>query len=122
MEKNTLIKIWENFFVEKLVVYQSSCKDPPQQNGVAKRKNKHLLEVERALLFSKNVPKYIWGEAILTDTYLINRMYSRILNFKNTLNFFKTFYPISQLTSKITLKFLDALPLFIIMNMVGVSY
>ena len=104
MEKNTLIKFWEKIFLEKGIVHQGSCKDTPQHNGVAKRKNKRLLEVARALLFSKNVPKYLWGETILTATYLINIMPSRILNFQTPLNFFKTLYPISRLKSEIALK------------------
>ena len=102
--KEYLYKILRNFFLEKWIVHQSSCKDTPQHNGVAEKKNKHLLEVARALLFSKNVPKYLWGEAILTATYLIDRMPSRILNFQTPLNFFKTLNPISRLTSKIALK------------------
>ena len=77
-EKKYLNKILGKFFLEKGIVHQSSCKDTPQQNGVTERKNKYLLEVARALLFSKNIPKSLWGEAILTATYLINRMPSRI--------------------------------------------
>ena len=61
------------FFLEKGIVHQSSCIDTPQQNGSAKRKNKHLLEVARALRFTNQVPKYLWGEVVLTATYLINR-------------------------------------------------
>ena len=38
-------------FEEKRIVHQSSCNDTPQQNGVVKRKNRHLLEIARALLF-----------------------------------------------------------------------
>ena len=39
------------------IVQQSSCVDRPQQNGVAERKNRHILEVARSLLFQANVPK-----------------------------------------------------------------
>ena len=34
-----------NFFEEKGILHQSTCPDTPQQNGIAERKNKHLLEV-----------------------------------------------------------------------------
>ena len=68
------------------IVYQSSCVDTPQQNGVAKKKNKHLLEVARSLLFQVSVPKTYWGEAVLTATFLINRMSSRVLDFKSPID------------------------------------
>jgi len=32
--------------------------------------------------FSTKVPKYLWGEAVLTAAHLINRMPSRVLNLK----------------------------------------
>jgi transposase InsO family protein len=66
---NTMLS---DFFRENGIVHQSSCPNTPQQNGVAERKNRHLLEVARALLFSSKVPNYLWGEAVLTAAYLIN--------------------------------------------------
>jgi len=39
------------------MLHQSSCVDTPSQNGVAERKNRHLLETARALLFQREVPK-----------------------------------------------------------------
>ena len=57
------------FFKEKGIHHQTTCVvDAPQQNGIAKSKNKHLLEVSRAIMFSTNVPKYLWGEAVLTES------------------------------------------------------
>jgi transposase InsO family protein len=35
----------------------------PQQNGLAERKNRHLYETMRSLLFGANLPAYLWGEA-----------------------------------------------------------
>jgi Integrase core domain/gag-polypeptide of LTR copia-type/GAG-pre-integrase domain len=65
------------------ITHQTSCVGTPQQNGVSERKNRHLLEVARALLFSANLLKIFWADAILTSCYLINRLPSRILNFKS---------------------------------------
>ncbi|RVW29730.1 Retrovirus-related Pol polyprotein from transposon TNT 1-94 [Vitis vinifera] len=48
------------------IIHQSTCVDTPQQNGVAERKNRHLLEVARALMFARNVLMTFWEDAILT--------------------------------------------------------
>ncbi|PKA63396.1 Retrovirus-related Pol polyprotein from transposon TNT 1-94 [Apostasia shenzhenica] len=79
------------------VVHQSSCVDTPQQNGIAERKNRHILEVARSLLFQTNVPKQFWGEAVLTATYLINRMPSRVLTFESPIQYFQKHFPTSKL-------------------------
>jgi hypothetical protein len=55
----------------------------PPHNGVAERKNRHLLEVARSLMFQMNVPKYLWSEAVMTTAYLINRMPSRVLGMRS---------------------------------------
>jgi len=73
-------EILGKYFEDKGIIHQSSCSDTPQQNGIVERKNKHILEIARALLFTNHVPKYLWGKAILTAIYHINRMPSRILN------------------------------------------
>ena len=39
------------------IFHQSSYTDTPQQNRVAEQKNRHLLEVIRALIFSMNFSK-----------------------------------------------------------------
>ncbi len=65
------------------IIHQTTCSGVPHQNGVAERKNQHLLEVARSLMFQMNVPKYMWSEAVITATYLINRMPSKILGMKS---------------------------------------
>ncbi|KAK8328008.1 hypothetical protein V6Z12_A11G221900 [Gossypium hirsutum] len=76
------------------IIHQSSCPDTPQQNGISERKNRHLLDVARAIMFTMNVPKYLWGEAVLTACYLINRMPSKILNFQTPLNTLLKAFPL----------------------------
>lgn len=74
------------------IIHESSCVTTPQQNGVAERKNRHLLETTRALLFQNNVPKTYWGEAVLTSTYVINRLPSKVLGSKSPLNLLAQFH------------------------------
>ena len=67
------------FFDDHGITHRSSCLHTPQQNGVAERKMRHLLEVTRALKFHMRVPKSYWSNAILTACHLINHMPSTIL-------------------------------------------
>ncbi|KAL0846891.1 hypothetical protein Bca101_020137 [Brassica carinata] len=61
------------------IVQQTSCPYTPQQNGVAERKNRHLMEVARSMMFHAKVPKRFWSDAVQTACYLINRVPTRIL-------------------------------------------
>lgn len=45
----------------------------PQQNGVAERLNRTIIEKARSLLFDANSPKRYWAEAVSTAIYLCNR-------------------------------------------------
>ena len=54
-------KVLETFLNEKRILHQSSCSDTHEQNGIVEHKNKHLLEVVRAMMFYMNIPKYLWG-------------------------------------------------------------
>ncbi|GJY08316.1 zinc finger, CCHC-type containing protein [Tanacetum coccineum] len=43
----------------------------PQQNGVAEKKNRVLQDMINVVLVSANLPKNLWGEALLTVCHLI---------------------------------------------------
>ncbi|KAK2411591.1 putative mitochondrial protein [Trifolium repens] len=49
----------------------------PQQNGVAERKNRTILEMARSMLKSKRLPKELWAEAVACAVYLSNRSPTR---------------------------------------------
>ena len=72
-----------HFLASNGIEHQTTCVNTPEQNGVAERKNRHLLEVARSLMFTMNVPKFFWGEAVKTAAYLINRMPLRVLDNKS---------------------------------------
>lgn len=44
----------------------------PEQNGVAERKNRTVVEMARRLQKAKGLPNYFWGEAIVMAVYLLN--------------------------------------------------
>ncbi|KAH0682513.1 hypothetical protein KY285_020026 [Solanum tuberosum] len=56
------------------IVHQSSCPHTPQQNGVVKRKHRHVLEVARSIMFQGGMPIKFWGECVVVAVYLINRL------------------------------------------------
>lgn len=74
---------FRHYLIENGIESQTSCAYTPEQNSVVEHNNRHLLEVMRAILFEMNVPKSFWSDEVLT-TYLINRMPSKTLGGKKS--------------------------------------
>jgi hypothetical protein len=75
--------IMTKYLSDQGIMHQTSCVGTPQQNGIAERKNRDLLEKTRALMLQTNVPKRFWSQAIQTAAYIINRLPSSVLNSKS---------------------------------------
>lgn len=71
------------FFNEKGILSQCSCLHTPQQNGVAERKNRHLLEVTRTLFVESSVPPQFWVEASSTAVILLTKLPSQDLHLES---------------------------------------
>uniref|UniRef100_A0A2N9F9L9 Integrase catalytic domain-containing protein n=1 Tax=Fagus sylvatica TaxID=28930 RepID=A0A2N9F9L9_FAGSY len=56
------------------IVHQTTAPYSPQQNGVAERKNRTLKEMMNAMLISSGLPQNLWGEAILSANYILNKL------------------------------------------------
>jgi len=81
-DREYLSHSFNTFMKSHGILHQTSCAYTPQQNGVAERKNRHLVETTRTLLIHGGVPQCFWGGVILSACYLINRMSSSVLENK----------------------------------------
>jgi hypothetical protein len=52
----------------------------PQQNGLAERKNRTLVEAARCMLLESGLPASFWGEAIMTANHVRNRCISKSID------------------------------------------
>ena len=65
---------FSSFMSSYEILHQSSCTYTPQQNRVAERKNRHLVETTRTFHFHHKVPQCFLGDAILVACSLINHI------------------------------------------------
>ncbi|GJY89648.1 ribonuclease H-like domain-containing protein [Tanacetum coccineum] len=64
-----------NQFCEKKgILRQYNVARTPQQNGVAERKNRTLIEAARTMLADSKLPTTFWAEAVNTTCYVQNRV------------------------------------------------
>ncbi|GJZ58495.1 putative ribonuclease H-like domain-containing protein, partial [Tanacetum coccineum] len=105
--KNTEIN---QFCQIKGIKREFSVARTPQQNGVAKRKNKTLIEAARTMLADSLLPTTFWAEAINTTCYVHNRVlitkphnktpYEILIGRPPNLNFMRPFgYPVTILNT-----------------------
>jgi len=68
-----------NAFFNKLgITHRVSCPHTHQQNGVAERKYRHIVETGLALLTHASVSFRFWSDAFFTACFLINRLPTRL--------------------------------------------
>ncbi|KAK3746619.1 hypothetical protein QZH41_003126 [Actinostola sp. cb2023] len=67
------------FLKSEGVVHQTTVPKTPQQNGVAERLNRTLVESVRSMLVQAKLPQKFWVEALNTAVYLHNRSHTRSL-------------------------------------------
>ena len=56
------------------IIHQTTAPYSPPSNGVAERKNRTLKEMMNAMLISSGLPQNLWGEAILSANYILNKV------------------------------------------------
>ena len=60
-----------------------SCPHTPQQNGIAERKHRHIVESAMSMLHDSNLPINLWTEAFHSAVHVINRLPMVVLENKS---------------------------------------
>ncbi|KAG8786664.1 hypothetical protein FRC15_010949 [Serendipita sp. 397] len=76
---NNQLKAW---CAKKGIIVQTTAPYSPSQNGIAERLNRTLLELARAMLMAKDLPAFLWTEAVSHAAYLRNHAPTRALDGK----------------------------------------
>ncbi|GKC81271.1 putative ribonuclease H-like domain-containing protein [Tanacetum coccineum] len=103
-------KVMNQFCEMKGIKREFSVARTPQQNGVAERKNRTLIEAARTMLADSKLPTTFWAEAVNTACYVQNRVlvikphnktpYELFLGRKPALSFMRPFgYPVTILNT-----------------------
>ncbi|GJV31917.1 putative ribonuclease H-like domain-containing protein [Tanacetum coccineum] len=66
--------VMNQFCEMKGIKREFSVARTPQQNGVAERKNRTLIEAARTMLVDSKLPTTFWAEAVNTACYVLNRV------------------------------------------------
>ena len=64
---------FEDYLNAEGVRHERTVPKTPEQNGVAERQNRTLVETVRSMLIDSKLPHKFWAEALNTATYLRNR-------------------------------------------------
>ena len=62
------------FLQEHGIVAQHTMPGSPDQNGVAERRNRTLVDMVRSMLSNSNLPQFLWTDALKTAVYILNRV------------------------------------------------
>ncbi|KAM2234356.1 hypothetical protein EV2_013133 [Malus domestica] len=74
---------FQRFLATNGISQRFSCPKHPEQNGLAERKHRHIVETSIVLLTHSHIPNKYWFDACSTATYLINRLPTRVLSHKS---------------------------------------
>lgn len=72
----------KRYFIDKGIHNETSCNYIPHQNGRVERKHGNILEMARCLRFQSSLSLSFWGDCVLLDVYIINRLPTVALQFK----------------------------------------
>ena len=69
---------FKDYLTENGIISQLTAPITPQQNGMAKRRNRTLLEMVRPMMSYSTLPISFWGYALGTTMHLLNLVPSKM--------------------------------------------
>ena len=69
----------QSFFKSMGLLPNTLCLVSLDQNGVAERRNRTLLDMVRSMLSNSKLPKFLWIEALKTIVYILNRVPTKVV-------------------------------------------
>ena len=73
---------FNNFCIERGIKRQVSAPGTPEQNGIAERRNKYIMDCAKTLMIEKNIAIKYCKEAISTAVHTLNRVQLKKDSFK----------------------------------------
>ena len=80
------------FFQENGIVAQYTMLGSPDQNGVAERRNRTLMDMVRSMRSNTKLPQYLWTKNLKTAVYILNRVPTKAVS-KTPFESFKGWKP-----------------------------
>ena len=68
---------WTDFTKEKGIINEYTSPYSPEQNGIAERYNRTIIEHARATIIAKSIPIELWPYIIEATCYILNRVYHK---------------------------------------------
>ena len=74
---------FKSYLQSQGISHRFSCPHTPEQNGRAKRKIRHLVEIGLALSAQASLPLKYWMQSFQTASYLINLLPTKVLSYQS---------------------------------------
>ena len=68
------------FLQENGIIAQYILSGSPDQNGVAERRNRTLMDMLRSMRSNTKLPQYLWTETLKTAMYILNRVQTKVVS------------------------------------------
>ena len=80
MENGQAPGSFAKFLQEHETVAQYTMPSSPDQNGVAERRNRTLLDMVGSMLSSSKLPRFLWTRALKTTVYILNQVPTKVVS------------------------------------------